>query len=134
MTQRRMIALTVTLWVTITVGACSRPESDSSPLPSSSAESSSAESVPGDQSASIWVDPDSVAAGEAATLSWRTTNSTDVFIDGIGAVQTNGSVTVSPSESTIYHLTSNGAGGTLDVTTALTVRELSQSAGAVQVE
>ena len=90
--------------------------------------------MPGDQSASIWVDPDSVAAGGVATLNWRTTNATDVFIEGIGAVQPSGSVTVSPSESTIYHLTSNGAGGTLDVTTALTVRELSQSASAVQIE
>jgi hypothetical protein len=35
---------------------------------------------------------------------------------------------VSPSVSTIYHLTAKGAGGTMDATTAVAVRELSQSA------
>jgi len=123
MIQRRTLALTLTVWMTTTIGACRRQESHSSPP-----RPAPVESVPVDQSASIWTNPGSIPAGGAAALTWRTTNATQVFINGIGAVQTNGSLTVSPSASTIYHLTARGAGGTLDATTALTVRELSQSA------
>ena len=35
--------------------------------------------------------------GKSTTLSWQTTNATDVSIDGIGAVQANGSQQVTPS-------------------------------------
>jgi peptidoglycan-associated lipoprotein len=46
-----------------------------------------------------------------------------VSIDGIGAVQANRSQTVSPTESTTYHLTAKGPGGTQEVTTRLTVTQ-----------
>jgi peptidoglycan-associated lipoprotein len=123
MTQRQMFALTFTLWITVTLGFCDRQESHSSPP-----RSAPAESLPGDQTASIWADPGSIPAGGAAALTWRTTNATEVSIEGIGAVQTNGSLRVSPLVSTIYHLTAKGAGGTMDATTAAAVRELSQLA------
>ena len=44
-------------------------------------------------------------------------------IDGIGAVQPNGSQSVSPSGSTTYHLTAKGAGGTQEATARLTVTQ-----------
>jgi peptidoglycan-associated lipoprotein len=56
-------------------------------------------------------------------LTWQTSNATDVSIDGIGAVQTNGSQSVSPSDSTTYHLTAKGAGGTQEATARLTVTQ-----------
>jgi peptidoglycan-associated lipoprotein len=56
-------------------------------------------------------------------LTWQTSNATDVSIDGIGAVQPNGSQSVSPTESTTYHLTAKGAGGTQEATARLTVSE-----------
>jgi peptidoglycan-associated lipoprotein len=71
--------------------------------------------------ASISVSPDTIQQGQSATLTWQTTNATDVSIDGIGAVQANGSQQVSPTDSTTYHLTAKGAGGTQDATTRLTV-------------
>jgi peptidoglycan-associated lipoprotein len=123
MTSQRVIALTVTLCVTVMAAGCQKHESHSSAAPKSSPPSS----APADQSASIWVDPDSIPAGGSAALTWRTTNATDVSIDGIGAVQRTGSVSVSPRGSTTYHLTAKGPGGTLDVTTQLTVRGLSHS-------
>jgi peptidoglycan-associated lipoprotein len=46
-----------------------------------------------------------------------------VSIDGIGAVQPNGSQSVTPTESTTYHLIAKGSGGTQEATARLTVTE-----------
>ena len=71
--------------------------------------------------ASISVNPNSIQAGQSASLTWQTSNATDVSIDGIGAVQPNGSQSVSPTDSTTYHLTAKGSGGTQEATARLTV-------------
>lgn len=76
---------------------------------------------PPSPTASISVSPDTIQAGQSATLSWQTSNATDVSIDGIGAVQPSGSQQVNPTDSTTYHLTAKGSGGTQDATTRLTV-------------
>ena len=73
--------------------------------------------------ASISVAPTSIQSGQSATLTWQTSNATDVSIDGIGAVQPNGSQSVSPNDSTTYHLTAKGAGGTQEATARLTVTQ-----------
>jgi peptidoglycan-associated lipoprotein len=71
--------------------------------------------------ASLSASPNSIEKGQSATLSWQTTNATDVSIDGIGAVQANGSQQVTPSDSTTYHLMAKGAGGTQEATARVTV-------------
>jgi peptidoglycan-associated lipoprotein len=71
--------------------------------------------------ASISVNPSTIQQGQSATLSWQTSNATDVSIDSIGAVPASGSRSVSPSDSTNYHLVAKGAGGTQDATIRLTV-------------
>jgi len=73
--------------------------------------------------ASIAVNPNSIQAGQSASLTWQTTNATDVTIDGIGAVQANGSQSVSPTDSTTYHLTAKGAGGTQEASARITVTQ-----------
>ena len=73
--------------------------------------------------ASIAVSPTTIQAGQSASLTWQTSNATDVSIDGIGAVQPNGSQSVSPTDSTTYHLTAKGAGGTQEATARLTVTQ-----------
>ncbi|HWJ48049.1 MAG TPA: peptidoglycan-associated lipoprotein Pal [Candidatus Udaeobacter sp.] len=73
--------------------------------------------------ASISVAPATIQGGQSATLTWQTSNATDVSIDGIGAVQPNGSQSVSPTDSTTYHLTAKGAGGTQEATARLTVSQ-----------
>lgn len=78
---------------------------------------------PAAPTASIAVNPTSIQAGQSASLTWQTTNATDVSIDGIGAVQANGSQTVSPTDSTTYHLVAKGAGGTQEATARLTVTQ-----------
>ena len=76
---------------------------------------------PAAPTASIAVSPNSIQAGQSASLTWQTSNATDVSIDGIGAVQPNGSQNVSPTDSTTYHLTAKGSGGTQEATARLTV-------------
>jgi peptidoglycan-associated lipoprotein len=78
---------------------------------------------PPSPTASIAVSPNTIQAGQSASLTWQTTNATDVSIDGIGAVQPNGSQSVSPTESTTYHLVAKGSGGTQEATARLTVTQ-----------
>jgi len=62
-----------------------------------------------------------VSAGDQVQLSWSTTNATDVSIDGIGEVPSAGVKTVTPTQSTSYHLVARGAGGSADATARITV-------------
>src|ERR1700758_2727583 len=71
--------------------------------------------------ASLSANPNSIDKGMSTTLTWQTTMATDVSIDGIGAVQPNGSQQVTPSDSTTYPLTAKGAGGTQQATARVTV-------------
>ncbi len=79
-----------------------------------------AESAPA-PTASITVTPNTITPGQSAALNWTTTDATDISIDGIGAVETSGTKTVSPSETTTYHLVARGNGGSTDATATLTV-------------
>jgi len=104
--------LILALSALLTLGACGKKAAPPPPPPPP---------PPPAPTASISVDPTTIQAGGSASLTWQTTNATDVSIDGIGAVQPNGSQSVSPGESTTYHLTAKGAGGTQEATARLTV-------------
>jgi peptidoglycan-associated lipoprotein len=54
-------------------------------------------------------------------LSWHTADATTVSIDGIGDVPTSGVKTVTPTESTTYHLVAKGDGGTGEASAHVTV-------------
>src|SRR6185369_10416143 len=72
--------------------------------------------------ASLTIDPATINAGQTATLTWQTTNATSVSIDGgIGVVAATGSMQITPSVTTTFHLTATGAGGTGDATALVTV-------------
>jgi len=71
--------------------------------------------------ASISANPATIQAGQSTQLTWQTENATDVSIDGIGAVQANGSQTVTPNDSATYHLVAKGPGGTQEATARVTV-------------
>jgi hypothetical protein len=56
--------------------------------------------------------PDTVAAGQSATLNWQTTNASEVSIQGVGSnLQVSGSQPVKPTQTTTYILTAKGEGG-----------------------
>ena len=116
MKQRRMkwFALVVMLGAVMMLGACKKKATPPPPPPPP---------PPPEPTASISVNPNAIQAGQSASLTWQTSNATDVSIDGIGAVQPNGSQSVSPTDSTTYHLTAKGSGGTQEATARLTVTQ-----------
>jgi len=71
--------------------------------------------------ATITADPLSIELGQSVVLNWRTTNATAVMIDGIGQVAVNGTQTVSPANSTNFHLVAKGDGGTTEANVRVTV-------------
>ncbi len=72
--------------------------------------------------ATITADPVAIDLGQSVVLNWRSQNATVVTIDGIGEVNLNGTQTVSPSNSTNFHLTAKGDGGTTEANVRVTVR------------
>jgi peptidoglycan-associated lipoprotein len=65
--------------------------------------------------------PTVISAGDQVQLSWRTTDATAVSIEGIGDVPTSGVKTVTPTQSTTYHLVARGEGGSADASARVTV-------------
>ncbi|MDR3762831.1 MAG: peptidoglycan-associated lipoprotein Pal [Acidobacteriota bacterium] len=73
--------------------------------------------------ATLTVSPSSLTRGGSASLAWTTSDATSVKIDEIGTVSASGSQSVSPADSTTYHLTATGPGGSAEATARLTVVE-----------
>ena len=101
----------------VLVGGCKKKEVPSAPPPQAAAPPPAAPAP----TATLSVTPDRIKPGDSATLSWSTTNATNVNIDGIGGVAPSGSQSVSPSSSITYHLTAQGSGGTAEASARLTV-------------
>ena len=78
---------------------------------------------PAQPTASLTANPNSIQRGQSTTLTWQTTNATDVTLEGIGAVNASGSQQVTPTESTTYRLAAKGAGGTQEATARVTVTQ-----------
>ncbi len=71
--------------------------------------------------AQLTATPTVISAGDQVQLTWQTTNTTSVSIDGIGDVPSVGVKTVLPTESTTYHLVARGEGGSADASAHVTV-------------
>jgi peptidoglycan-associated lipoprotein len=111
--QLKWITLVFVLGAIMMLGACKKkvaPPPPPPPPPPAAA-----------PTASLTANPNTIEAGQSTTLTWQTTNASDVSIDGIGAVQPNGSQSVTPGDSTTYHLTAKGAGGSQEATARVTV-------------
>ena len=80
--------------------------------------------------AQLTATPTTITAGDQVVLSWRTTDANSISIDGIGDVPSAGVKTVTPTESTSYHLVARGEGGSTDATARVTVNAV-QNAVAV---
>ncbi len=115
--SRKWIVLFITLAAVLLLGACHHKQAAAPPPPPPPP-------PPPRPTATISVNPDSVQAGQSATLTWQTQNATDVSIDnGVGSVQPSGTQQVTPSQSTTYTLTARGAGGSADATARVTVTQ-----------
>jgi len=104
--------LVLMLGAVMLLGACKKKAAPPPPPPPPSSPA---------PSASLSASPNTINKGESTTLTWQTTNATDVSIDGVGPVEANGSKQVTPTDSTTYHLVAKGAGGTQDATARVTV-------------
>ncbi len=66
--------------------------------------------------------PSSVNPGGTVTLSWSSTNATDLEIGpGVGKVAPQGSTPVNPTQSTTYTITATGAGGSATASASVDV-------------
>jgi len=107
-----MWALVIALSMVVFLAACAKKPAPPPPPPPP---------APTAPTASLSANPNTINQGQSTTLTWQTTNATDVSIDGIGAVDTSGSRQVTPADSTTYHLVAKGPGGTQDATARVTV-------------
>ncbi len=109
----KWLGLTLALVAALMVSACAKkpvakaPPPPPPPMPA--------------PTATLTANPNTVNPGQASTLSWNTTNATDISIDGIGKVGSGGSTQVVPSQSTTYRLVAKGDGGTQEATARITV-------------
>jgi len=70
----------------------------------------------------LQANPTSVNSGESSTLTWNSTDATQLSIDpGVGTVTAQGSTKVTPSDSTTYTITATGPGGSATATAAVSV-------------
>ena len=107
-------AMVVSGLMLLTLSSCHKKAKVSPPLP--------APAVADAPTATLNADPLAIDLGGSLTLSWKTTNATTVSIDGIGPVSASGTQSVSPSNSTNFHLVATGDGGTADANVRVTVR------------
>ena len=108
----RWVALVFALGAILFLGACHKKQPPPPPPPPP---------PPAAPTASLTASPEAIDKGQSSTLSWQTSNATDVSIDGVGAVQPNGTQQVTPTDSTTYTLTAKGAGGSQTATARVTV-------------
>jgi len=108
----KWITLVVMLGAVMLLGACKKKVAPPPPPPPP---------PPPAPTASLSANPNTIDKGQSVTLTWQTTNATDVSIDFVGPVDPNGTKQVTPTDSTTYHLVAKGAGGTQDATARVTV-------------
>ena len=105
--------LVVLMAAIMVLGACKKKVQPAPPPPPP---------PPAAPTASLSASPDTIQKGQSTTLTWQTTNATDVTL-GPNKVDANGSATVSPADSTTFRLVAKGAGGTQEATARVTVTE-----------
>ena len=71
---------------------------------------------------SLQANPTSINKGDSTTLTWTSTDATQLTIaPDVGAVTAQGSTKVTPSDSTTYTITASGPGGSADSSARVTV-------------
>ena len=84
--------------------------------------------------ASLAANPNAIMKGQSTILTWRTSNATAVSVEGMGAVEGNGSRSVSPQASITYRLIARGPGGEQEATARVTVTDAPTAPGVSETE
>lgn len=113
LTRTQWIRLIIALAVVLTVSACGKKKAAPPPPPPPPPAPA--------PTATLTANPNTINAGQAATLTWNTSGATEVTLDSIGKVGPSGSTQVLPSQSTTYRLVAKGDGGTQEATARVTV-------------
>ncbi len=114
-TQKSIFSIALLLIALIAVSGCNKK---TAPLPSAGEAPAATSGTP---TAQLSATPTVISAGDQVQLSWKTTNASSISIDGIGDVPSVGVKTVTPTESTTYHLVARGDGGSADASAYVTV-------------
>ncbi len=78
--------------------------------------------APARPTVTLQANPTSLNKGDVTTLSWSSTNATQLTIaPDVGAVAPEGSTKVTPGDSTTYTITASGPGGSADASVRVTV-------------
>lgn len=100
----------------IFVGGCKKKQPAPPPPPPAPAP------APARPTVTLQASPSSINKGDSATLSWNSTDATQLSIDpGVGTVTAQGSTKVTPSDSTTYTITATGPGGSASATASVSV-------------
>lgn len=113
--NRNSLVLAGSLAALMAVAGCHHKKTPPPPPPPAPTQAAPA------PTATISANPDTINAGDSSTLTWQTTNATDVSIEGLGQVAVSGTQTVKPTQTTTYHLIAHGDGGSADATATVTV-------------
>jgi peptidoglycan-associated lipoprotein len=106
--------------IVVFASACHRRTvAESHPIPATAPSTVPPPAVP---ACSLTAEPASVGQGQSATLTWTSSNATDLDLEpGLGKQQATGSTTVTPQDSTEYTLTAMGPSGTTTCGARVTV-------------
>ena len=92
---------------------------DNSSVVTKASENITVSATAGAPTISLSANPATITSGQSAALTWSSTNAASVTIDnGVGSVQLNGSVAVTPTVTTTYTATATGANGATVTSTA----------------
>jgi peptidoglycan-associated lipoprotein len=95
---------------------CKKPPKPQPPAPPAPAP------APARPTVTLQASPSSINKGDPATLSWNSTDATQLIIaPDVGAVTAQGSTKVTPSDSTTYTITATGPGGSASATASVSV-------------
>src|SRR5579859_1020836 len=105
------------LVATIFTGGCKKKPVATTPPPAPAPAP-----APAQPTVTLSADPGSINKGDAATLSWTSTNATQLTIaPEVGTVTAEGNTKVTPADSTTYTITASGPGGSANATARVTV-------------
>jgi peptidoglycan-associated lipoprotein len=113
----RGIRLMTAALLMLTAAGCAKKAPATAPAPPPPAPIA----PPARPTVTLQASPTFIQQGESTTLSWSSTNATELNLGGVGRVSPEGSSKVRPTESTTYAITATGPGGSADASVRVTV-------------